>query len=67
MCIRDSLNVVTDEIIKEVKHMKGYRMGRSVFDIKFYADDIILIVRNEKTYNNLYIIVTKHARNITSI
>ena len=36
-------NVVLEEIINEVNHMRGYRMGRSVFNIICYADDIILI------------------------
>ena len=42
-----------DEIIKDVKHMRGYRMGRSGFNIIRYADDVILIAENENYLQTL--------------
>lgn len=39
-------NVFMNKIIKEVKHMKGYKMGKSVFNIICYVDDIVFVEEN---------------------
>lgn len=42
--------VFMDGIVKEVKLMKGYRMGSNMFNISCYADNVILIVENENDF-----------------
>ena len=45
--------------------MKEYKIGRSVFNIICYVDDVIIIAEKEKDLQNLCISLTKHAINIT--
>ena len=41
-----------DNVIKEIKHMRGYRVGRSVFNVICYADDVF-IMENENDIQRL--------------
>lgn len=41
------LNTIMDEILKKIKSLKGYRLGRSNVNILCYADDAVLVAENE--------------------
>lgn len=54
-------NIILDEIIKQVKTRRGYRMGNKEIQILCYADDTILIAENEDDLQRLM-----HQFNITA-
>ena len=64
-------SVVIDEIIKEVKHMRGFRMDKSVFTIICYVDDVMLTENEEDLQRLVYdfykarLFNIKHHFNIT--
>jgi len=40
-------NIITNEIIKIFKIMRGYRMGESMINLVAYSDNVVLIAENE--------------------
>lgn len=54
-------NIILDEIIKQVKTKRGYRMGNREIQILCYADDTVLIAEDEDDLQRLL-----HQFNITA-
>lgn len=46
-------NIIMDEIIKQVRHLKGYKMGNRNITILCYADDAVLVAENEDDLQRL--------------
>lgn len=55
-------NLIMDEIIKSVKNMCGYKMGKKNFNILYFADDAILIADNEDDLQRLVLRANNNGR-----
>lgn len=60
-------NLIMDEIIKQVRRLRGYRMGNRNITILCYADDAVLVAENEDDLQRLLYCFNRVAKTLNMV